>query len=153
MIERTPAAARQLASRARRRVKGRGPAAKSGDLARQRRVVDAYLAASREGDFDALLTLLDPDVVLRADRAVMGTAAPVELRGVSVVAKGAYAAAGRAAFTETALVDGVPGLVMAPRGWLAAVLAFTVVGDVITEIDVVADAERLRALRIAVFDD
>ena len=93
MIERSPAAARQLASRARRRVKGGAPVPDA-DLTRQRRVVDAFLAAARGGDFEALVALLDPDVVLRADRAAGPTPAPIVLRGVRSVAKGALLAVG-----------------------------------------------------------
>ena len=152
MIERSPDAARQLASRARRRVKGGNPVPEV-DLARQRRVVDAYLAAARGGDFDALVTLLHPDVVLRADPQVGPTRGPVEIRGVSSVAKGALLASERARFTQPALVNGSVGLVMAPRGRLFLVLGFTIVGDRITGLDVIADPDRLRALDLAVLDD
>ncbi|MFC4030192.1 sigma-70 family RNA polymerase sigma factor [Streptomyces polygonati] len=151
MVERTPAAARQLASRARRRVKGvaRVPEA---DLARQRRVVDAFLAASREGDFEALVALLDPDIVLRADAAAGPTALPVTLRGARIVANGASAASARARFSEPALVNGSVGLVTAPLGRLHVVLGFTVVGDRITAIEVIGDPDRLRSLDIGVLD-
>jgi RNA polymerase sigma-70 factor (ECF subfamily) len=149
MLDRTPAAARQLASRARRRVTGVGPAADA-DLTRQRRVVDAYLAASRDGDFEALVALLHPEVVLRADRAAGPTPEPVVLHGVRRVAHGATAAGERARFTQPALVDGTVGLVMAPRGRLSLVLAFTIADDLITGIDVIADPERLRTLEVSV---
>jgi RNA polymerase sigma factor (sigma-70 family) len=149
MLDRSPAAARQLASRARRRVTGLGPAA-GADLPRQRRVVDAYLAASRDGNFEALVALLHPEVVLHADPAAGPTAEPVELRGARLVARGATAAGARARFTQPALVDGTVGLVMAPRGRLSLVLAFAIVDDLITEIDVIADLERLRALDVSV---
>ncbi|MFD9126806.1 sigma-70 family RNA polymerase sigma factor [Kitasatospora sp. NPDC059571] len=151
MIERSPAAARQLASRARRRVKG-VPAVPEPDLRRRRTVVEAFLAASRDGDFHALVALLDPDVVLRADSAAGPTPAPVLLRGAETVAKGARAAALRAAVSTPALVDGTVGLVMAPYGRLALVLAFTVEDGLITGIDVIADRERLDRLEIAVLD-
>ncbi|MEV6008087.1 sigma factor [Streptomyces sp. NPDC051976] len=151
LLERSPAAARQLASRARRRVRGGAPVVDI-DLARQRRVVTAFQAAAREGDFEALLALLDPDVVLRADAAAGPTPAPVVLHGIDFVAKGASAAAGRVRFTQIALVDGAVGLVMAPRGKLRVVLTFTVSDAGITAIDVIADPERLRALEIAVLD-
>jgi len=151
MIERSPDAARQLASRARRRVKGGNPVPEV-DLARQRRVVDAYLAAARGGDFDALVTLLHPDVVLHADPQVGPTRGPVEIRGVRSVAKGALLASERARFTQPALVNGSVGLVMAPRGRLFLVLGFTIVGDRITGLDVIADPGRLRALDLAVLD-
>jgi RNA polymerase sigma-70 factor (ECF subfamily) len=149
MIERSPTAARQLASRARRRVKGatRVPDA---DLARQRQVVDAFLAATRGGDFDALVRLLHPDVVLRADPAVVPTPEPIVVRGARTVAQGAMAAMGRARFTQPGLVNGAVGLIMAPLGRLALVLGFTVTTDGITEIDVIADPGRLSQVDIAV---
>jgi RNA polymerase sigma factor (sigma-70 family) len=152
MIERSPAAARQLASRARRRVKG-GAAVPDADLALQRRVVDAFLAATRGGDFDALVALLHPGVVLRADKVVGPTPAPVVVRGAQTVAKGAMAATGRARSTQPALVNGAVGLVMAPRGRLFLVLCFTVTDGKIAEIDVIADPDRLRPLELAVLDD
>ncbi|SEO09038.1 sigma-70 family RNA polymerase sigma factor [Actinacidiphila rubida] len=152
LLERSPAAARQLASRARRRVEG-VPAVPGEDLARQRRVVEAYLAAAREGDFDALLSLLDPDVVLRADAAVGPTPSPAVLHGARAVSRGAFASAVRARFTAAALVDGTAGLVMARGGRAAVVLAFTVdAGGMITAIDVIAEPARLRALDLAVLD-
>jgi RNA polymerase sigma-70 factor (ECF subfamily) len=149
MLDRSPAAARQLASRARRRVTGAGPAAEP-DLTRQRRVVDAYLAAARNGDFEALVSLLHPDVVLRADRAAGPTPEPVMLRGARLVARGATLAGDRARSTQPALVDGAVGLVMAPRGKLFLVLGFTIVDDLITEIDVIADPDRLATLELGV---
>ncbi|WP_433245292.1 sigma-70 family RNA polymerase sigma factor [Streptosporangium sp. CA-135522] len=151
MIDRTPATARQLASRARRRVRGQAPAPDP-DLTRQRRVVEAFLAAARDGDFDALVAVLDPDVVLRADPAVGPTPVPVVLRGVHAVAGGASAAAERVRFTQPALVNGAVGLVMAPRGKLFLVLGFTITDDKITEIDIIADSDRLRDLELAVLD-
>jgi RNA polymerase sigma factor (sigma-70 family) len=152
MIERSPTAARQLASRARRRVKG-GAAMPEADLSRQRRVVDAFLAASRGGDFDALVALLDPDVVLRADREAGPTREPILLHGAHSVAGGASAAAERVRFTQPALVNGSVGLVMAPLGRLFLVLAFTIQGDQITEIDIIAAPDRLRVLDLAILDD
>ncbi|CRK60019.1 putative RNA polymerase sigma factor [Alloactinosynnema sp. L-07] len=151
MIEKTPAASRQLASRARRRVKGATPVPEA-DLTRQRRVVDAFLAASRGGDFDALVALLDPDVELRADRAAGPTPTPIALRGAKVVARGAGAASARSRFTQPALVNGAVGLVMAPLGKLRLALAFTIVDGLVTDIDVIADPDRLRNLNIAVLD-
>jgi RNA polymerase sigma-70 factor (ECF subfamily) len=154
IVDRSPAATRQLASRARRRVRGsEADRAPGPDPARQRRVVDAYLAATRSGDFEALLRLLDPDVVLRADAASMPTGLSVTVRGAEAVARGALASSTRARVTEAALVDGSVGLVMAPRGRLAVALRFTVVGDAITEIDVIGDAARLGRLELAVLDD
>jgi RNA polymerase sigma-70 factor (ECF subfamily) len=151
MIERSPTAARQLASRARRRVKGATPVPDA-DLARQRHVVDAFLAATRGGDFDALVRLLHPDVVLRADPAVVPTPEPVVVRGARTVAQGAMAAMGRARFAQPGLVNGAVGLVMAPLGRLALVLGFTVTADGITKIDVIADRGRLSQVDIAVLD-
>ncbi|WP_329081540.1 sigma-70 family RNA polymerase sigma factor [Streptosporangium sp. NBC_01469] len=151
MIERSPAATRQLASRARRRVKGVAPAPDA-DLSRRRRVVDAFLAATRGGDLEALVALLHPDVVLRADRAVVPTPEPIVVRGAHSVGKGAMAAMERAWSTGTALVDGAVGLVMAPRGRLRLVLSFTITEDGITEIDVIAEPDRLGRIDLAVLD-
>ena len=148
VIGKTPAAARQLASRARRRVKG--GAAPDADLPRRRKVVEAFLAASRGGDFEALLALLDPDVVLHADRFVGPSPAPILLRGVESVRRGAILASERARASELALVDGAPGLLMVREGRLAVVLAFRVDGDRITGIEVIADPDRLAALELAV---
>jgi len=151
IVGRSPTTARQLASRARRRVRA-VDTVPDADLTRQRRVVDAYLAATRGGDFEALLVLLDPDVVLRADRESVPTGIPMVIRGARAVAKGALASSERAQFTQQALVDGAVGLVMAPRGQLVVALRFTITHDKITEIDVVADPARLRQLDLAVLD-
>jgi RNA polymerase sigma-70 factor (ECF subfamily) len=151
MIERSPAAARQLASRARRRVKGSAPAADP-DLTRQRQVVDAYLAAARDGDFDALVALLHPDVMLHADAEASFVGKAVDVRGALAVARGALGAAERARFAQPALVNGAVGLVMAPLGRLFLVLGFTFTDGKITEIDVIADPARLRDLDLAVLD-
>ena len=148
VIGKTPAATRQLASRARRRVKGGTTA--DADLPRRRKVVEAFLAASRGGDFEALLALLDPEVVLHADRFVGPSPAPIVLRGVESVRRGAILASGRARASELVLVDGAPGLLMARDGRPAVVLAFQVGGDRVTGIEVVADPERLAALELAV---
>ncbi|MGW4226615.1 sigma-70 family RNA polymerase sigma factor [Streptomyces bauhiniae] len=153
LLERSPAAVRQLASRARRRVRGDGPPPE-GDPLRRRRAVEAFLAATRGGDFDALVGLLHPDVVLHADRFVVPTPEPITARGADTVARGAMAATGRARFTGPALLDGSVGLVMAPHGRPALVLAFTFAADgLITGIEVVADRERLAALEIAPLED
>ncbi|MDT0302679.1 sigma-70 family RNA polymerase sigma factor [Streptomonospora wellingtoniae] len=151
MIDRSPVAARQLASRARRRVK-EGARPPETDRARRRRVVEAFLAASREGDFDALVAVLDPEVVFRADAATVPGRTPVMLRGAHNVAKGASAAAQRARETVPGLVDGSPALVRMQQGRVSLVLTFTVVGDLITGIEAVADPERLRTLDVAVLD-
>jgi RNA polymerase sigma-70 factor, ECF subfamily len=153
IVGRSTVATRQLASRARRRV--RGPHAvpdPDPDLTRQRRVVEAYLAATRSGSFGALVELLDPDVVLRADRGSGPLAEPWLIRGAQAVANGALASAERARFAEPALVDGVPGLVMALRGRLVLVLAFTFFDGAIITIDVIGDRELLKRLAITVLD-
>jgi RNA polymerase sigma factor (sigma-70 family) len=152
LVGRTPAAARQLASRARRRVRGSVTAPKS-DLARQREVVNAFLAASRNGDFDALLAVLDPEIVFRVDRTAARGGPPRVLRGAVQVARGAVAWSGGAEFTELALVNGAVGVVLAPRGHLFAVGILVVRGDRIVEMDLIADPERLRGLEIAVLPD
>jgi len=148
---RSPSAARQLASRARRRV--RGTASVPGiRLARQRKVADAFLAASRGGDLGALLAVLDPEVVLHADAASAPRGVPVTIRGAAAVARGARAASGRSRYSGVALVNGTPGIVMAPRGRLVLVLAFTIPDGKITRIDVIADPARLQELDLAVLD-
>ena len=146
VLGRSPTATRQLASRGRRRV--RGAAVPERDGGRQRRVVDAYLTATRHGDFEALLSILDPDVVLRADSEAVPTGVATLLRGARDVAEAAMGSAARARHTEPALVDGSVGLAMAPGGEVAVVLTFVVVGGRITEIDVVASPERLRRLDV-----
>jgi len=146
---RTPAAARQLASRARRRVQG-APAVPDVDLARRREVAAAFLAASRGGDMGALLALLDPDVVLYADRAAGPSGKPAVVRGAEAVAKGARAAAvSRAPHASLALVNGSPGVVLAPLGHLVLVLVLAIPEDRITRIDVISDPARLDELELA----
>lgn len=149
IVGRSPAAARQLASRARRRVQG-APTSEA-DLASQREVVDAFLAALRGGDFEGLLAVLDPDVVVRADQ---GTGLPPrEVRGARTWARGAIAFAQQVRFAQPALVDGAVGLVMAPHGRLFRALRFTITQGKIVEVDVIADPERLRQLDLAVLDE
>ncbi|MEU3072742.1 sigma-70 family RNA polymerase sigma factor [Streptomyces laurentii] len=154
MLERTPAAVRQLASRARRRVRGGAPGPGTGaagtDAPRRRQVVTAFLAATRGGDFEALVSLLHPDVVLHADRWVVPTPEPIVVAGGRAVAEGALAAMGRASFTGLALLDGAMGLVMAPAGRLRLVLAFEMTDGLIAAIEVVAAPERLAALEVGV---
>jgi len=150
IVGRSPTAARQLASRARRRVQGK-PATPEADRERQREVVDAFLAAARGDDFAALLAVLDPDVVLRADRSILAPGQAREQRGSAAVARQALAR--RAQFGEPALIDGSPGLLLAPFGRLRLVLRFTVAHGRIAEIDVVGDPERLQALDLAVLGD
>lgn len=148
LIEKTPAATRQLASRARRRVKG--APSPSADLPRQRRVVGAYLAATRSGDFDALLALLHPDVVLRADRAVVPSLEPILVSGARPVAEGAMASTGRARFADLVLADGEVAMAMLEAGRLRVLLRFTFDGELISGIDVIAEPERLAGLELAV---
>jgi RNA polymerase sigma factor (sigma-70 family) len=151
IVDRSPAAARQLASRARRRVQGT-PATPDVDLARQREVVDAFLAAARGGDFDALLAVLDPDVVLRVDRGAARPGASREVRGARAVAEQARTFA-RFAPGRPALVNGAAGVVVAPRGQPLAVAGFTVAHGRIVEIDLLADPARLRELDLTVLED
>ncbi len=153
IVGRSSASARQLASRARRRVRGAEVHAPDPDVNRQREVVDAFFAAARRGDFDALVTVLDPDVVERVDA---GTGRP----DVSGMVRGAAVVAGRAImFDQPAprvrpvLVNGAAGVVVTVSGQPFAVMAFTVSGGRIVEIDVLVDPERLRRLDLAAFDD
>jgi RNA polymerase sigma-70 factor (ECF subfamily) len=148
IVGRSPAAARQLASRARRRLQG-AATAPDADFARQREVVDAFLAASRGGDFDALLAVLDPDVVLRADRAAVQMGASA-LKGSAAVA-GTFA--GRARVAQPALVNGAAGAVWAQGGRPRVVFAFTITGGKIVAIDLLADPARLSQLDLAVLTD
>jgi RNA polymerase sigma factor (sigma-70 family) len=143
IVGRSPTAARQLASRARRRVRGTA-AVPDPDPARQRQVVDAFLAASREGDFEALLAVLDEDVVLRADYGNAGASRLI--RGARAVAGGALAFSRFAPFARPALVNGAAGLVTVREGLPLSVMGFTVVRGKIAEIDVLADPERLQRL-------
>jgi RNA polymerase sigma-70 factor, ECF subfamily len=149
IVGRSENTAAQLASRARRRVRGKSPEPAT-DLGHQRRLVDAFLTAARDGDFDDLLAVLDSDVVLRVDAAAAGT--PRTVRGAHAVAANARSFSANARFAEPALVDGRVGIVVAPRGRLALVLRFAVVGDRITEIDIDADPERLGRFTLAVVD-
>jgi RNA polymerase sigma factor (sigma-70 family) len=149
IVGRSPAAARQLASRARRRVRG-SVVVPHADISRQRAVVDAFLAASRSGDFEALLAVLDPDVILHVDATAVPQGSPREIRGAAAVAKGAVAFASRAQFAQPALVNGEVGVIMAPRGRLFGVGILTIRRGRITAVDLVADPERLRRVEIAV---
>jgi hypothetical protein len=150
IVDRSPNAAKMLASRARRRVQA-AASVPDADLARQREGVDAFLAAACDGDFDALVAVLDPDIVLRADRAAVPADALREVHGASAVAR--RAAKGRARAARPALVNGAAGVVVAPRGRLLLVLSFTIRGGKIVEIDAIADPARLHQLDLAVLDD
>jgi RNA polymerase sigma factor (sigma-70 family) len=145
IVGRSPDAARQLASRARRRVQG--SAVPDADRARQREVVDAFLAAARGGDFEALLAVLDPDVVVRADPAAVRIGAAGEVRGAQAVAD---TFSGRARAARPALVDGVAGLVWAQGGTPRMVFSFTIARGRIVAIDLVAEPERLDELDLVV---
>jgi len=153
IVGRSASAARQLASRARRRVQ-RAPTAPDADLTRQREVVDAFLAASRDGDFDALLAVLDPDVVVRADLGGVVAGAWREVRGARAVAEQALSFSRLAQFVQGVLVNGAAGVVSwRPGGRPFAVMGFTVRRDKIVEIDILADVARLRQLDLEVLDD
>jgi RNA polymerase sigma-70 factor (ECF subfamily) len=147
IVGRSENTAAQLAARARRRVRGQTPDPAT-DLPGQRRLVDAFLTAARDGDFDSLLAALDADVVLRVDAAAAGSATTI--RGAQAVAANARAFSANARFAEPALVDGAVGIVVAQDGRLVLVLRFGVVGEKITEIDIEADQDRLDTLSVAV---
>jgi RNA polymerase sigma factor (sigma-70 family) len=151
IVDRSPVAARQLASRARRRLRG-APTAPDASLPGQRTVVDAFFAAAREGDLEALVAVLDPDVVLRSDGGMARPFASIELRGARAVARRAISFAGLSPFVRPALVNGVAGVVVAPHGAAFSVMAFTVRGGKIVAIDSLADPERLRVLNLAFVD-
>jgi RNA polymerase sigma-70 factor (ECF subfamily) len=149
IVDKSPAATRQLASRARRRVQG-APAS-DGDVSRQRVVVEAFLAASRGGDFEALLELLDPEVLLRADAGAAsgefaGPAVSKLVRGAKAVVEQALLFSRMAPYTELALVNGLPGAITVVNGRLMGVMALTVTDGRITEIDILADVERLEVI-------
>jgi RNA polymerase sigma factor (sigma-70 family) len=146
IVERSPEAARQLASRARRRIQGADPVPNA-DVSRQRQVVAAFLAASRGGDFNALIALLDPGVVLRADPAAVRAGASAEVRGAAAVAD---TFSGRARFAQPALVNGAAGAVWAPGGRPRVVFGFTITSGKIVEIDLLADPTRLSELDVTV---
>ena len=150
LLERTPAAARQLASRARRRVRGGAPAPDP-DLARQREVVDAFFAAARNGDLDGLIAVLDPEVVLRADGGASKARQTVEIRTAAVIAAQAAMAAKLSRHVQPALVNGTAGAVVVVNGTPFSVMAFTVHDGRIAAIDVLYDPERLARLDLTAF--
>src|SRR3954471_16184016 len=151
IVGRSTAAARQLASRARRRVQG-ASAEPDADLAAQREVVAAFLAALRAGDIQGLLAVLDPDVVVRADAASARGGTPAEVRGARAWAKEAVGYSRGARFVRPAMVDGKVGAVLAPHGHLLRVLRFTIANGKIVEIEVVGDSARLAGLDLAVLE-
>ncbi len=146
---RSPTAARQLASRARRRVQGTPPLP-DGRRKAAREVAAAFLAASRGGDLEALLAVLDPDVVLHADAASVPPGMTDTLVGAATVGRGAVLASRRARYSGIALIDGSPGIVMAPQGRLALVLVFTIPDDKITRIEIISDPDHLARMDLAV---
>ncbi len=151
IVGRSATAARQLASRARRRI--RGSSAPAADLPHQRRVVDAFLAALRAGDFNALVALLDPDVVARFDRTSVLPGSSEEVRGAEEWARLTLKSAQGARAARVALVDGAVGIVIAPRGRLIRVLRFTFVDGRISQVEVTGDPAQLAAFDLALLDD
>jgi RNA polymerase sigma factor (sigma-70 family) len=149
IVGRSPAAARQLASRARRRIQGADTAA-GADLASQRKVVDTFLAALRARDFHALVAVLDPNLMVHADRVAQPSDALREVRGAENWAGGAITAARGARFAQPALINGAAGLVVAPKGRLFRALRFTLAHGKITEIEIIGEPERLRQLDLAI---
>jgi RNA polymerase sigma factor (sigma-70 family) len=145
IVGRTPSAARMLASRARRRVQGAGDSYDQPDVSRQREIVEAFLKASRGGDLQALLELLDPDVVVRADATAMTIGAMAEIRGAPSVAS---TFAGRARGARVKLLDGLPGLLWTDQGTRRMAFLFTVVEGRVAEIALIADTERLEGLEV-----
>ena len=152
IVGRSPTAARQLASRARRRVRG-GATVPDADLVLQREVVDAFLTASREGDFGALLATLDPDVVVRIDGGAVRAGLSRKIRGARAAAEQTLTFSRLSPFLRPALVNGAAGVVVAPHGRPFAVMGFTVRREKIVEIDVLADPARLRRLDLKVFEE
>jgi RNA polymerase sigma-70 factor, ECF subfamily len=144
IVGRSPAAARQLASRARRRVQGATPAPDA-DLTRQREVVDAFLMAAREGRFEELAALLDPDIVLRVDR---GSTRSHEVRGAAAVAEQALRFRRLAPFAQPVLVNGAAGFIVSREGRPLVVAGFTVVQGRVAEIDLLADPSRVAELNL-----
>ncbi|MDA0166419.1 RNA polymerase sigma factor SigJ [Solirubrobacter ginsenosidimutans] len=151
MVDRTPTAARQLASRARRRVQGEAPAP-TDDLPRQRAVVDAFFAAARDGDFDALVAVLDPDIVLRSDGGALRPGHSQILRGAEAVARQALTFARLSPYVQPILVNGAAGVLVAPNRRPYTVMGFTVAGGRIAAIDAMSDPERLRQLDLTHLD-
>jgi hypothetical protein len=151
ILGRSPEAARQLASRARRRVRGTETVPEA-DLRNQRQLVDAFLSALRAGDFEGLIAVLDPDVIVHIDAAAAAAGAPIEIRGARNWAQGAIAYSRLARFVEPALLNGAAGLVFVQRGRLSRALSFKIAGGKIVQVEIIADPERLRQFNVAVFD-
>jgi RNA polymerase sigma factor (sigma-70 family) len=153
MVGRSPQAARQLASRARRRVKGAEIPAPDPDLARQREVVDAFFQAARGGDFDALVAVLDPEVILRTDFGARRPGAPKVFHGAAAVANQALIGALPGAELHPALINGTAGVVITVRGRPVAVMGFTVAQGKIVEIDAIAEPRRVEVIASSVLND
>ena len=151
IVGRSPQAARQLASRARRRVRASAPVPDA-DLTAQREVIDAFIAAARDGDFDGLVAVLDPDVLLRADRGAVPVGAATEIRGARAVARQAQSYSRLDLVQRPVLVNGAAGVVAIRHGQPFAVMGVTVRERKIVEIDILADPERLAALDLTVLD-
>jgi RNA polymerase sigma factor (sigma-70 family) len=151
IVGRSSAAARQLASRARRRVQGAAPVSDV-DLATQREVIDAFIAAAREGDFEALIAVLDPDVVLRADVGAPPAGMSPEVRGAEAVAQAALSFSRLDVYMQPALINGAAGTVSIRDGKPFSVAGFTVRGEKITEIDILADPDRFDRLDLTILD-
>ena len=152
IVGRSPSAARQLASRARRRIQGKTPISEL-RVSQERKVVDAFLAALRAGDLDGILAVLDPDVVRRADRVAVPAAEAREIRGARALANEVLTYRDRARFARTAIVDGAVGILVAPQGRLRIALRCRVKDGKIVAMDVIADPARLSRLEVAVLDD
>jgi len=151
IVGRSPMAARQLVSRARRRVRGTDKIS-SADLPKRRQVIDAFLAALRAGDFEGLLAVLDPDVMVRTDVSDR-SGTPIEIRGAVNWAKTVIAFSRLARFVQLVLINGSPGLVFAPRGQLSRAGSFKIVDNRIIEVEVIANPKRLRELELALLPD
>jgi RNA polymerase sigma-70 factor (ECF subfamily) len=151
IVDRSPSATRQLASRARRRVKG-APTVPDADLTRQREVVDAFFAAARRGDFEALVSVLDPDIVLRSDGGVRLPAASIVARGPEAVASRALMFASPNAVLVPALVNGAAGVVVVAAGRVVSIMGFTVVDGRVVAIEALADPDRLPGLDLPALD-
>jgi RNA polymerase sigma factor (sigma-70 family) len=151
MVDRTPTAARKLASRARRRVREQAPVPER-DLARQREVVDAFFAAAHDGDFERLVALLDPEAVLRSDGGPQRPGSSATIRGAKGIAERAVEFAQLSLVRKPALINGAAGVVVFSGGRPFSVMGFTVVGSRIVEIDILSDPERLRHLDSSVLD-
>jgi RNA polymerase sigma-70 factor (ECF subfamily) len=152
IMECSPQAARQLASRARRRVRSADPLANS-DRGARKAVVDAYVAAARDGNFEALIALLHPNVVLRSDRGPKPAGASVEVHGAKAVADRAMTFSQLGLEYKQALINGTPGLVCLRQGRRFSVIGFTIADDKITEMDILADLDRLSHLDLRAFEE